>query len=329
MLVAVACSPASSPAIVMNNSPQEAQRVIDGATNTSIAQATQYAQATLHRAETEQAVSDAQTQTLMPLVIQSTEQALNLLSDGATSVAEQTATAQTLQQRVAESREWQETVWTLLKIGGTLAIIICTCLLLLSIGYAVSARTLPDTFQIVEINGVPVAYRWLVPHTGTWVVRPIDTSRYIEAPRVVDAQYEERELRAQYCQVLKKLAQASAIYETWSIDVLSNRDKVRGVASEGTVYDLRVIGEHLGQLQDYGGSRGWDYAPQCNYTTLSTLLADPDTLTFPLPQRADGTYKPAPIVGDPKPNQAKPSEPRQILEPLAVKSSGRKRAKNA
>ncbi len=306
--------PAPSQPIIVYATPyapsvQEAQRLIDAATNTAVAVstsqaiATEFARATEDTASrdataialvanarlTEAAAIMAPTQTLLA----ATATAAPATSTAEAAIVQAAATAiQAANQR--EHDNTMSTAWNLIIMLLLGVFTTCACIAVLWIGraYAATRRAsyAPETFQVVTFEGVPF-YRTWTPEAG-WIVTPVWKGLL---PKGMTPPADPlAELRAGWVLVVKDVARAGAEVGSLSVNKLSTRKGGYGIASEAAIEDAQAIMEELGAIQDFGSNKGYGWVGERAYIDLMTALDEGKP--FHLPTLPNGTVKNPPVI---------------------------------
>lgn len=125
LFAAAACAPVYFPAptaqlVYGNVAPQEAQRILDAATNTAAAVATHAAQSTAARVQTQEAITDAQT--LATLAAAQTQDVIGQTATAATAAAQATSAAeQTRTTGAAQAQATSVAATATVQMAGALA----------------------------------------------------------------------------------------------------------------------------------------------------------------------------------------------------------------
>lgn len=309
-----ACSPApytrpEGAPLPLSPSIQEAQRLIDAATNTALAVNTQQAVATLNAQATLDTASRDATAIAIVANARATESAALFAPTqtvaAATAVAAQStqafvtaATAQSIAatqsaeaEAHAQNMELAVTIfWMSVVALPVLCLTVAGCVYLLRLA---RSHKLNQTFELIyDEDGLLRGYRDWRPSTG-WVVTLLGPTRAL-GPSANPATTPEAEARAAWAEFVKDVARAASMLDSWSINKLSTRKGGAAVAPEDQIEHARQIALEVGAVTDYGSNTGLNWAAGWNLPRLEAELDD--DIFFTLPHRDDNSLIPAPTA---------------------------------
>lgn len=134
-------------------------------------------------------------------------------------------------------------------------------------------------------------------------------------PPLYTAEHElERQCREAWKGTTNEVANDATIAKSWSVNNISRR-KSQAYCTEDTVVRVQGICYELGALQNYGGTRGWDWAPEWDYKGLGEALDNNVYFTLPrnppTPDHPDGALIWPNSQGQSKAKPSKATEAKQ------------------